>query len=107
MIRVAISRKPWTKSVASSSYVHVAANSSLIAPKSTLGYWDFKILRVKLDVVTPSFKAKLNAHSMCVQESSLHIYHIKNKYIITNVIIYNIYYPNNVFNNRLSRTLSK
>jgi hypothetical protein len=24
------------------------------------------------DLVTPSFKAKPNAHSMCVQESSLH-----------------------------------
>jgi hypothetical protein len=30
-----------------------------------------------IDTVTPSFKAKPNAHSMCVQESSLHTYYIK------------------------------
>jgi hypothetical protein len=28
--------------------------------------------------VTPVFKAKSNAHSMCAQELSLHIYHIEN-----------------------------
>jgi hypothetical protein len=28
--------------------------------------------------VTPDFKAKLNAHSMCAQESSLHTYHKEN-----------------------------
>jgi hypothetical protein len=42
--------------------------------------------------VIPGFKAKLNAHSICAQESSLHTYHTENGYIITNVIIYNIYY---------------
>jgi hypothetical protein len=42
--------------------------------------------------ITPGFKTKLNAHSMCAQESSLHTYHIKIGYRITNVIIYNIYY---------------
>jgi hypothetical protein len=41
---------------------------------------------------TPGFfKLKSNAHSMCVQTSSLHIYHIENGYRITNVIIYNIF----------------
>jgi hypothetical protein len=42
--------------------------------------------------VTPGFKTKPNAHSMCVQESSLHTYRIENKYRIINVTIYNIYY---------------
>jgi hypothetical protein len=41
---------------------------------------------------TSSFKVKSNAHNMCAQESSLYTYHIKNRYKITNVIIYNIYY---------------
>jgi hypothetical protein len=36
-------------------------------------------------VVTSSFKAKPNAHSMCAKESSLHIYRIENRYRITNV----------------------
>jgi hypothetical protein len=40
----------------------------------------------------PVFKPKLNAHSICAQESSLHTYHTENGYRITNVIIYNIYY---------------
>jgi hypothetical protein len=40
----------------------------------------------------PVFKPKLNAHSMCAQESSLQTYHAENGYRITNVIIYNIYY---------------
>jgi hypothetical protein len=38
-------------------------------------------------VVTPSFKAKPNAHSMCAQESSFHTYHLENRYRITNVSI--------------------
>jgi hypothetical protein len=42
--------------------------------------------------VTPSFKAKLNVHSMCAHESSFHTYCIENGYRITNVTIYNIYY---------------
>jgi hypothetical protein len=42
--------------------------------------------------VTPDFKTKLNAHSMCAQESSLHTYRVENGYRITNVTIYNIYY---------------
>jgi hypothetical protein len=46
--------------------------------------------------VTPSFKAKLNARSMCVHESGLHAYCIENGYRITNVSIYSIYYINNV-----------
>jgi hypothetical protein len=33
------------------------------------------------------FKPKSNAHSMCVQESSLHTYRIENKYRITNVSV--------------------
>jgi hypothetical protein len=37
--------------------------------------------------VTPSFKAKPNAHSMCDQESSLHTYCIENRYRRTNVTI--------------------
>jgi hypothetical protein len=41
---------------------------------------------------TPGFKAKLNAHSMCAQESSLNTYHTESGYRIANVRIYNIYY---------------
>jgi hypothetical protein len=37
--------------------------------------------------VTPSSKAKPNAHSMCAQESSLYTYRTENEYRITNVII--------------------
>jgi hypothetical protein len=37
--------------------------------------------------ITPGFKAKSNAHSMCAQESSLHTYCIENGYKITNVSI--------------------
>jgi hypothetical protein len=37
--------------------------------------------------VTSDFKAKLNSHSMCAQESSLHTYRTKNEYRITNVSI--------------------
>jgi hypothetical protein len=37
--------------------------------------------------VTPDFKAKPNAHSMCAQESSFHTYHTENGYKITNVSI--------------------
>jgi hypothetical protein len=44
--------------------------------------------------VTPSFKAKPNAHIICAQESSLHTYHTKNGYRITNVSISSIYYMN-------------
>jgi hypothetical protein len=55
--------------------------------------------------VTPGFKAKLNGHSMRVQESSLHTYR-KNGYIITNITIYNIYYRIMSYK-RLSRTLSE
>jgi hypothetical protein len=40
----------------------------------------------------PVFKLKLNAHSMCAQESSLHTYHTENGHKITNVTIYSIYY---------------
>jgi hypothetical protein len=43
--------------------------------------------KLKKKVVTPSFKAKPNAHSMCAQESSLHIYHTEYGYKITNVLI--------------------
>jgi hypothetical protein len=43
-------------------------------------------------LVTPGFKAKSNAHSMCAHESSLHTYRIENGYKITNVTTYNIYY---------------
>jgi CRISPR/Cas system-associated protein endoribonuclease Cas2 len=57
--------------------------------------------------VTPDFKAKPNAHSMCAQESRFHTYLIENGYRITNITIYNIYYANNVFNKRLNQTLSK
>jgi hypothetical protein len=46
---------------------------------------------LKLLNITPDFKAKQNAHSMCAQESSLHIYHTENGYRITNVTIYNIF----------------
>jgi hypothetical protein len=40
----------------------------------------------------PVFKPKLNAHSMCDQESSLQIYRTENGYRLTNVTIYSIYY---------------
>jgi hypothetical protein len=44
--------------------------------------------------VTPNFKVKSNAHSMCAQESSLHTYRTKNGFRIMNVTIYSIYYTN-------------
>jgi hypothetical protein len=56
--------------------------------------------------VTLNFKAKPNAHSICVQESSLHTYRTENRYRITNVIIYNIFYQIMSYK-RLSRTLSE
>jgi hypothetical protein len=37
--------------------------------------------------LSPGFKAKLNDHSMCAQESSLCTYCIENGYKITNVTI--------------------
>jgi hypothetical protein len=49
--------------------------------------------------------AKPNAHSMCAQESSLHIHHFGNAYGITNVVIYNIYYMNNTLQKTKSNTL--
>jgi hypothetical protein len=42
---------------------------------------------LKNEIVTPGSKVKLNAHSMCVQESSLHTYRAENGYRITNVTI--------------------
>jgi hypothetical protein len=39
----------------------------------------------------PDFKLKPNVQCMCAQESSFHIYHTENRYIIMNVIIYNIF----------------
>jgi hypothetical protein len=39
----------------------------------------------------PIFKPKPNAYSMCAQESSLHTYHTKNGYRITNIVIYSIF----------------
>jgi hypothetical protein len=47
----------------------------------------------------------MNAHSMCAQESSLHTYHTKNGYRITNVRIYNICYQI-ISYKRLSRALT-
>jgi hypothetical protein len=38
-------------------------------------------------IVTPGFKAKPNAYSMCAQEESLHTYRTENGYRITNVTI--------------------
>jgi hypothetical protein len=65
------------------------------------------ILSAIVSGVTPGFKAKSNAHSICAHESGFHTYSIENGYRITNAIIYNIYYTNNAFNKRLSRTLTK
>jgi hypothetical protein len=42
---------------------------------------------VMTGVVTPSFEANLNSHSMCAQESSFHTHHTENGYRITNVSI--------------------
>jgi hypothetical protein len=42
-------------------------------------------------LVTPDFKAKLNAHSMCAQELSFHTYRTENGYKIINVTIYIIF----------------
>jgi hypothetical protein len=56
--------------------------------------------------ITPSFKVKLNAHSMCAQESNLHTYHIEYGYRNTNVKIYIIYYRI-ISYKRLSRTHSE
>jgi hypothetical protein len=55
--------------------------------------------------VTPGLKAKLNAHSMCAQESSFHIYCIVNRYRINNVTIYSISYMNNVLQKTKANTL--
>jgi hypothetical protein len=57
--------------------------------------------------VTPGFKAKLNAHSMCAEESSLHTYRTENGYKITNVSIYSICYTNNVLQKTKLNTLDK
>jgi hypothetical protein len=57
-------------------------------------------------IVTPCFKAKLNAHSMCAQESSLHTYRTEIRYRITNVTIYSIYYQIMSYK-KLSRILSE
>jgi hypothetical protein len=48
MIQVVVSRKLCTKLVFS-FYVHVAANPSLAATKSSFGYRDIKILGVRQD----------------------------------------------------------
>jgi hypothetical protein len=56
--------------------------------------------------VTSSFKAKLKAQSMCAWESSLHAYRTENRYRMTNVTIYNIYYRIMSYK-RQSRTLLK
>jgi hypothetical protein len=55
--------------------------------------------------VTPGFKVKLNAHSMCVQESSLHTYRTGNRYRTINVTIYSIYYMNSVLQKTKLNTL--
>jgi hypothetical protein len=55
--------------------------------------------------VTPGFKAKLNAHSMCAQESSLHTYRTENGYKIINVTIYNMYYRKMSLQKTKSNTL--
>jgi hypothetical protein len=39
------------------------------------------------EVSHPVFKPKLNAHSMCAQESGLHTYRTDNGYRITNVSV--------------------
>jgi hypothetical protein len=49
------------------------------------GFW--AALQLKHSV-TPYFNAKLNDHSMCAQNLSLHTYHTENRYRITNVTIY-------------------
>jgi hypothetical protein len=49
-----------------------------------------RLARIRHHYVTPGFKAKSNAHSMCAQESSLHTYRIENRYRITNIT--NIFY---------------
>jgi hypothetical protein len=46
--------------------------------------------RAPMAGVTPDFKVKPNAHSMCAQESSLHTYHTENGYKIINDSIYSI-----------------
>jgi hypothetical protein len=47
----------------------------------------FEGFEVRYVPLSPGFKAKLNANSMCAQESSLHTYRIENGYRITNVTI--------------------
>jgi hypothetical protein len=47
----------------------------------------------------------VHAHSICAQESSFHTYCIEHGYRITNVIIYSIYYTNNVLQKTKSNTL--
>jgi hypothetical protein len=56
--------------------------------KNFLAYWNLLDCDVvRMTGVTPGFKAKPNAHSMCAHESSLHTYRIENGYRITNVTI--------------------
>jgi hypothetical protein len=51
----------------------------------------FLLFELDFRAITPGFKAKPNAHSLCAQESSLHTYHTENGYRITNITIYNIF----------------
>jgi hypothetical protein len=43
-----------------------------------------KFERYQVHAITPGFKAKLNAHSICAQESSFHTYRTENEYRTTN-----------------------
>jgi hypothetical protein len=54
----------------------------------------------------PVFMSKSSTHSMCLQGSNLHTYRTENRYRITNITIYNIYYWIMSYK-RLSQTLSE
>jgi hypothetical protein len=59
--------------------------------KYQMDYIGVHCLRGNKKSVMPDFKLKPNVQCMCAQESSFHIYHTENGYIIMNVIIYNIF----------------
>jgi hypothetical protein len=54
--------------------------------------------------VTPSFKVKPNAYSMCAQESSLHTYHTENGY---KILMSHMFITQIMSYIRLNRTLLK
>jgi hypothetical protein len=72
------------------SYPTEAENKDLL--ESDMLNAVINLQKYQAEYVTPGFKVKSNAHTICAQKSSLHTYRIENGYRITNVTIYNICY---------------